>query len=116
MNSLSGPVQAQGNNNVTPNAFSRQAQAGLAGGAFGGANAAANQVAQNSEQNFSFRVTGTNHTMNQVVVFTGQFQALVNQQNAQNNTLQPTSARIEGKASLGDTNNELKIEAQQVGP
>jgi hypothetical protein len=60
------------------------------------------QPGQNASANtspISFRATGTNRTLNQLVDFSGVIQ----------------QGMIKGKASVGQ-NNELRIEAQQVGP
>ncbi len=101
-----------------------------------------NNALANSNQAFSFRASGTNRTLNQVVVFTGNYQPEGNSQAGNrdyftkasqqtgrtqnraapgNNNKQNLSqsnalsnGRIEGRAQVGPNN--LKIEAVQVAP
>ncbi len=64
--------------------------------------AAPNRTQGLDSEAFFFQATGTNRSLRQRVVFTGNYQAFAN-------------GRIEGKAIIG-SKNEVRIEANQVGP
>jgi hypothetical protein len=64
----------------------------------------------------SFRVTGTNKTLQQPVVFTGQYFRIDSPQMQQQQLrLAPEQVRVQGQAVVG-TNNQVQVDAQAPTP